>query len=279
MYWLRRRLGGALILPLLVFMAGAFYYPLAYTVGQSVQPTKGVGLTFANYIGFIASREGRGVLGLTLFLALGATLLSLVLSVPLALMLRRRFAGRAVMRFLIMLPIVIPALVGALGLLFLYDRTGWFNYFLVRVLGVVKQPVPIDYTIPGIILFYIWMFFPYSALAIISGLGAIDPALEEAELVMGATPWLVFRRVVLPLLKPSIWAGAVMVFLQCFGAFSVPLIAGGNYQVLSVRIFTVATVFLNWPQASAMAVIMALVQIILVLAYGRFDRSGARGRP
>ena len=48
------------------------------------------------------------------------------------------------------------------------------------VLGVVKQPVPIDYTIPGIILFYVWMFFPYGALAIISGLGAIDPALEEA---------------------------------------------------------------------------------------------------
>lgn len=279
MYWLRRRLGGVLVLPLLVFMAAAFYYPLAYTAAQSVHPRKGVGLTFANYTGFLASREGRGVLLLTLFLALAATLLSLILSVPLALMLRRRFAGRAAMRFLIMLPMVIPALVGALGLLFLYDRTGWFNFFLVRVLGVVKQPLPIDYTIPGIILFYIWMFFPYGALAIISGLGAIDPALEEAGLVMGATPWMVFRRVVLPLLKPSIWAGAVMVFLQCFGAFSVPLIAGGNYQVLSVRIFTVATVFLDWPQASAMAVIMALVQIVLVLAYGGLDRTGSRGRP
>jgi putative spermidine/putrescine transport system permease protein len=279
MYWLRWRLSGVLVLPLLAFMAAAFYYPLAYTVAQSIELKQGPGLTFANYTGFLASREGRDVLLLTLFLALAATLLSLIVSVPLALMLRRRFAGRAAMRFLIMLPMVIPALVGALGLLFLYDRTGWFNFFLVKVLRVVKQPLPIDYTIPGIILFYIWMFFPYGALAIISGLGAIDPALEEAGLVMGAPPWLVFRRVVLPLLKPSIWAGAVMVFLQCFGAFSVPLIAGGNYQVLSVRIFTVATVFLDWPQASAMAVIMALVQIILVLAYGRLDRTGSRRRP
>ena len=47
-----------------------------------------------------------------------------------------------------------------------------------------------------------------------------------------------------------------MVFLQCFGAFSVPLIAGGNYQVLAVKIFAVATVFLDWPLASAMAVVM-----------------------
>ncbi len=276
MYWLRRRLGGGLVLPLLVFLAAAFYYPLAYTVAQSLQPKQGVGVTFANYTGFLGSREGRDVLLLTLFLAFAATVLSLVLSLPLALMLRRRFAGRVAMRFLIMLPMVIPALVGALGLLFLYDRTGWLNFFLVRVLGVLKQPLPIDYTIPGLVLFYVWMFFPYGALAVISGVGAIDPALEEAGQVMGAPPFLVFRRVVLPLLRPSLWAGAVMVFLQCFGAFSVPLIAGGNYQVLAVRIFTVATVFLNWPAASAMAVIMALLQIVLLLAYGRLDRAGSR---
>ncbi len=276
MYSLRRRLGGALVLPLLIFLAAAFYYPLAFTIRQSLQPEKAAGLTLANYTAFLASREGRSVLLLTLFLSLAATVLSLLLSVPLALMLRHRFAGRAALRFLIMLPMVIPALVGALGLLFLYDRTGWFNFFLVRVLGVVKQPVPIDYTIPGIILFYVWMFFPYGALAIISGLGAIDPALEEAGLVLGARPFVVFRQIVLPLLKPSLWAGAVMVFLQCFGAFSVPLIAGGNYQVLSVRIFTVATVFLDWPLGSAMAVVMGLVQIVLVVAYRRLDRTRSR---
>ena len=64
-------------------------------------------------------------------------------------------------RFLMMLPIIIPTLVGALGLLILYDRAGWINFFLVRALHVLKEFVLVDYTIPGLVIFYLWMFFPY----------------------------------------------------------------------------------------------------------------------
>jgi ABC-type Fe3+ transport system permease subunit len=170
-----------------------------------------------------------------------------------------------------MLPITIPALVGALGLLILYDRTGWLNVVLLK-LHVLSEPLAIDYTIPGLILFYVWMFFPYGGLVIMSGLGAIDPAVEEAGLVMGASPMVVFRRVLLPLLRSSPWAGAVMIFLQCFGAFSVPLIAGGNYQPIGVKIYTIANVFLDWPQASAMAAVMGVIQGGLVFLYQSIGR-------
>ena len=79
MYSLRRRLGGALVLPLLIFLAAAFYYPLAFTIRQSLQPKKGAGLTLATIRRSLASREGRSVLLLTLFLSLAATVLSLLL--------------------------------------------------------------------------------------------------------------------------------------------------------------------------------------------------------
>jgi putative spermidine/putrescine transport system permease protein len=218
--WFRRVvMGGLLASPLILFLAAAFYYPLAYTLAESITPTHGEGWTFAHYGTFLGSREGLGVLALTLGLSFAATLLSLVLSLPLALLLRHRFFGRRALQFLMMLPITIPALVGALGLLILYDRTGWINVVLLR-LHLLTQPLVIDYTIPGLILFYVWMFFPYGGLVIMSGLGGIDPALEEAGLVMGARPAVVFRRVLLPLLRGSLWAGAVMIFLQCFGAFS-----------------------------------------------------------
>jgi ABC-type Fe3+ transport system permease subunit len=263
--------GLLLAAPLLVFLAAAFYYPLAYTVVESVTPASGPGWTLANYRNFLASREGLGVLALTLGLASAATILSLLLSLPLALFLRRRFFGRRGLQFLMMLPITIPALVGALGLIILYDRTGWFNVVLLR-LHVIQSPLRIDYTIPGLILFYVWMFFPYGALVVMSGLGAIDPALEEAGGVMGASPAVVFRRVLLPLLRPSLWAGGVMIFLQCFGAFSVPLLAGGDYLPLGVKIYRVANVFLDWPQASAMAVVMGAIQAGLVMAYQRAGR-------
>jgi len=139
-------------------------------------------------------------------------------------------------------------------------------------LHLIGAPLTIDYTISGLILFYVWMFFPYGGLVIVSGLGAIDPALEEAGLVMGATPFTVFRRVLLPLLRGSLWAGAVMIFLQCFGAFSIPLIAGGDHQPLGVRIYRVANVFLDWPLASAMAVVMGAIQAALVIAYQSISR-------
>jgi ABC-type Fe3+ transport system permease subunit len=258
--------GSLLVCPLMLFLAAAFYYPLVYTVAESVTPTAGPGLTLAHYTEFLGSRAGLGVLALTLGLSLAATLLSVLLSLPLALLLRRKFLGRRALQFLMMLPITIPALVGALGLLILYDRTGWINVVLLKW-HVLSEPLAIDYTIPGLILFYVWMFFPYGGLVIMSGLGAIDPALEEAGLVMGASPMVVFRRVMLPLLRSSLWAGAVMIFLQCFGAFSVPLIAGGNYQPIGVKIYTIANVFLDWPQASAMAVVMGIIQGGLVFLY------------
>ena len=163
----------------MLFLAAAFYYPLAYTLAESVTPTVAPAWTFAHYAAFFGSRDGLGVLALTLGLSFAATLLSLVLSLPLALLLRRRFAGRRALQFLMMLPITIPALVGALGLLILYDRTGWLNVVLLKA-HVLSAPLAIDYTIPGLVLFYIWMFFPYGGLVIMSGLGAIDPALEEA---------------------------------------------------------------------------------------------------
>jgi putative spermidine/putrescine transport system permease protein len=263
--------GALLVSPLMLFLAAAFYVPLAYTMAQSVTSESGTGWTLANYTSFLGSREGIGVLALTLWLAFAATVLSILLSLPLALYLRRRFFGRRALQFLMMLPITIPALVGALGLVILYDRTGWLNVVLLK-LHVLSEPLAIDYTIHGLILFYVWMFFPYGALVIMSGLGAIDPALEEAGSVMGASPFVVFRRVVLPLLRGSLWAGAIMIFLQCFGAFSVPLLAGGDHQPIGVTIYRVANVFLDWPRASAMAVVMGIIQGTLVIAYQRSSR-------
>src|SRR5690348_12711637 len=265
-------IGGLLVSPLLLYLAAAFYYPLAYTIDTSLAPKAGAGWTLDNYVAFLGSRDGLGVLALTLWLAFAATLFSILLSLPLALFLRRQFFGRRALQFLMMLPITIPALVGALGLVILYDRTGWLNVILLK-LHLLSEPLAIDYTIHGLILFYVWMFFPYGALVIMSGLGAIDPALEEAGAVMGASPFMVFRRVMLPLLRGSLWAGGVMIFLQCFGAFSVPLLAGGDHQPIGVKIYRVANVFLDWPQASAMAVVMGIIQAGLVIAYQRAGRA------
>lgn len=263
--------GWLLVLPLLTFLLVVFFYPMSTTVVASLESSHGAGLSLAQYAHLIGSGSERGVMGLTFLLSVSSTLLAVALSVPLALVLRRKFTGRSLLEVLMLIPAVVPGLVGALGLLFLYGQAGWFNILLVQVLHIAAQPVHINYTVAGMVVFYVWMFFPYGGLVILSGLQSIDPGVQEASTVMGATGFQTFRRVLLPLLRPSLWSGSILVFLQAFGAFSIPLIAGGNYQPLAVRIYTVATVFLKWHEASAMAVIMGLIQVLVLIVYGRLQ--------
>jgi ABC-type Fe3+ transport system permease subunit len=104
-------------------------------------------------------------------------------------------------------------------------------------------------------------------------LEGLDPAIEEAADVAGANRWQVLRHVVIPLIMPGILAGSVLTFMMAFGAFSIPLIAGGNYRPLSVEIyrqinFTPA----RWSAASARAMIMALLQVAFLTIYMRILR-------
>jgi ABC-type Fe3+ transport system permease subunit len=125
-------------------------------------------------------------------------------------------------------------------------------------------------------LFYTWLYFPFTAITTLSTLEALDPAIEEAAQVSGATQWQVLRHVVIPLIMPGILAGSVLTFMAAFGAFSIPLIAGGNYRPLSVEIyrqidFTPA----RWSAASARAMIMAMLQVAFLTIYMRILRRPA----
>ena len=124
------------------------------------------------------------------------------------------------------------------------------------------MPLQINYTVPGLILFYLWLYFPYTFLTTMSTLEALDPGIEEAAQVSGANRWQVLRHIVLPLIAPGILSGSVLTFMSAFGAFSIPLVAGGDYRPLSVEIYKQIQLFIpaRWSQASAMAVIMGILK-------------------
>ena len=159
-------------------------------------------------------------------LALAATVGSIVLSVPLSLVLREKWRGHRFFRLVILVPLVVPGLIGALGLLLFWGPRGWFNLFLLRWVPGIGHPVPVDYTLHGLVLFYVWLYFPYTCVTTLSSLESLDRGIEEAGEVAGASRWQVLRHVVLPLIRPGILAGSVLTFMAAFGAFSVPLIAG-----------------------------------------------------
>ena len=209
---------------------------------------------------------------LTFGLALAATILSVLVSVPVALALRRKLPGHRAFRVVVLIPLVVPGLIGALGLLIFWGPRGWFNLFLTQILFL--RPLVLTYTLPGLVLFYLWLYFPYTCVTTLAALEGLDPAIEEAGEVVGASRWQILRHVLLPLATPGILAGSVLTFMAAFGAFSVPLVAGGNYRPLAVEIYKQISVPIppHWSGASAIAVIMGTVQVSFLALYMRSAR-------
>lgn len=270
-----------LLLPALLGFFGLFFYPLLLTAVLSFRPEgEAVGWTLRNYAMFLGDPSGQATMLLTFGLAIGATAASVLLSVPLALVLREKVRGHRFFRLVILVPLVVPGLIGALGLLIFWGPRGWFNLFLTQVVPFVERPVGVDYTIHGLILFYVWLYFPYTCVTTLSALESLDRSIEEAGEVVGANRWQVLRYVVLPLIKPGILAGSVLTFMAAFGAFSVPLIAGGNYRPLAVEIYKEIAVPIpaHWSAASAIAVVMGTMQVISLSLYMRFVRRAGGSR-
>jgi putative spermidine/putrescine transport system permease protein len=263
--------------PGLAAFFGLFFYPMMVTVLRSLRPEgEQVGWTLEHYTNFLIEPRARDVIVLTFVLSIGATLCSILLSIGLSLVLRQKPRGNRFFRLTVLVPRVVPGLIGALGLLLLFGSRGWVNLSLMQLVPFVDEPVGINYTIPGLIIFYTWLYFPFTAVTTLSTLESLDPAIEEAASVSGANRWQVLRHIVIPLIRPGILAGSVLTFMAAFGAFSIPLIAGGNYRPLSVEIyrqinFTPA----RWSAASARAMIMAFLQVAFLTFYMRILRRPA----
>ena len=195
-------------------------------------------------------------------------------------MLRDKLWGHRFFRLVLLVPLVVPGLIGALGLLLFWGPRGWFNLFLLRFVPGIDRPVPVSYTLHGLVLFYVWLYFPYTCVTTLSVLESLDRSVEEAGEVAGASRWQVLRYVVLPLIKPGVLAGSVLTFMAAFGAFSVPLIAGGDYRPLAVEIYKRISVPIpaHWSAASAIAVLMGVLQVVFLSAYMRTVRRLGRRR-
>ena len=255
-----------------------FLYPILITVWTSLSPEdKSGSLTLAHYIKFLTKSDGLQTIGLTFFLAISATIFSILLSLPLILILRERIRGNRFFRLLILAPLMVPALISALGLYLFWDKWGWFNLFLTRFIPFIEEPLRFNFTIHGLILFYTWLFFPYTCLTSLSAIESIDRGVEEAASVSGANRWQVFRYILFPLTLPGIIAGSVITFILSFGALSIPLILAGDYRsyIIAAKIYTYAAVFRKWESACAMAVIMAAIQIVFLSVYMRISRREA----
>jgi spermidine/putrescine transport system permease protein len=197
-------------------------------------------------------------------MALAATALCLLLAFPAALFISRASRHKNLYLQLVMLPFWTSFLVRTYAWLFLLRDTGLINTALLR-LGIIHVPLPLLYNDGAVLLGLVYGYLPFMVLPIYATLERLDPALVEAAADLGARPLATVFRVVLPLAKPGIVAGAVLVFIPCLGAYLTPDLLGGGRSVLVGNLvqnqFTTAR---DWPFGAAVSILlMALVTLLV----------------
>jgi spermidine/putrescine transport system permease protein len=201
-----------------------------------------------------------------------ATAGCLLLGFPLALFISRSGRRKNLFLALVILPFWTSFLVRTYAWMFLLRDTGLVNTVL-QSLGWIAAPLPLLYNDGAVIVGLIYGYLPFMVLPIYATLERLDPGLVEAAADLGASPWVTLRRVILPLCKPGILAGTVLVFIPCLGAYLTPdLLGGGTSVMIGNLIQNQFTNARDWPFGSAVSLaLMALVMGIL-LAFLRRQR-------
>lgn len=220
---MKHRWGGTVLLAIVTgFLLVFLVYPLVLVLVQSVYFNKTFTLSF---LASVWTNTGlrAGVVN-SLLVGLYSTLASTVVALPLAwLFVRYRFPGRALLNGLMLVPMVMPPFVGAIGLKQIFARCGSLNLILEH-LGLPMVDWFGGGGMLGVIILEVLHLYPIMYLNVAAALANVDPAMEEAAANLGASQWTVFRRVTFPLMTPGYFAGAVIVFIWAFTDPGAPLI-------------------------------------------------------
>jgi molybdate transport system permease protein len=219
----------------------------------------------------LLSEGSLAALALSLQTSAVSTLVVLLLGVPIALVLARRsFPGQRFARTLVLIPLVLPPVVGGLALLFTFGRQGLFGAQL-ELLGV-----RIAFTTAAVVLAQVFVSLPFLVVALEASLRSAGTDLERTAATLGARPGTVLRRVTLPLAAPSIAAGALLAFARALGEFGATLTFAGSLQgvtrTLPLEIYLQREVDPDAALALS-AVLIAVALAVLLVTAGSLRRA------
>ena len=271
---LKERLRFWFLLPAWVWLSFLFFAPLAIVCAYSLL-TRGVygGVelpwTLESYQRMMDPLYAI-ILVRSIGLAAAATAICLVLALPLALFISRSTRRKNLYLHLVMLPFWTSFLVRTYAWMFLLRDTGLVNTTLIG-LGLLREPLPLLYNDGAVLLGLVYGFLPFMVLPLYATLERMDPALLEAAADLGARPWAAFFRVIVPLAKPGIWAGAALVFIPCLGAYLTPdLLGGGKSVMIGTLVQNQFTTARDWPFGSAFSLVLILLTVLaLAIFYWR----------
>lgn len=281
--WLRRYdlnpATGAVLISLWLFFLAFMIYPLGHVFANAFFTPDGFSLAFIRLM--FSSPNYTIILANSVNLGLAVTLFATLLSLPLAFFLvRYNFPGKGLLNGLILVPIVLPPFVGAIGMRQLLARFGSVNLLLLQ-LGIIDQPI--DWlgggSFWGVVILESLHLYPILYLNLAAALANVDPSLEEAARNLGANGFKLFRTVTFPLVLPGYFAGAIIVFIWAFTDLGTPLVF--EYRdVIAVQIFNMVTDLHQNPMGYAFVVVVIALTLFFfylskrILGGGNYEMLG-----
>lgn len=229
----------AVILIIVDFMLVFQVLPMVYLIIKAFFPEGS--FTFEVFQRLYTYQMNLGALKNTLIAATVTMVLGTLIAFPLAWLVgRTNLFGKKFFRSLFVLTYMVPPYVGAMAWLRLLNpNVGTMNQFFRMIFGLGDTPGPLNiYTLGGLIWVLTTFYYPYAFITISRAMEKMDPSLEEASRISGASPLLTVFRVTLPMMTPSLIAGALLVFVAAMSCYGIPSIIGapGKVHTVTTRI-------------------------------------------
>jgi putative spermidine/putrescine transport system permease protein len=221
------------------------------------------GFSLANYLAFFSDQYQYKTVGITFRLAVPNTVVVVACSLLLAYNMRRGIWLERSVTTILVLPISLGVILLSQGILGFYGGKGWFNQMLLGV-GLLEEPLELTHNFTGVMLSLFMQQFPFCFLMLLGYISGIDPSIENSARTLGANPWTVFRRIMLPLIAPGLAIAFALVFVMSFATFPSAILLGqpsGATRTIAIAAYAQAFEQFDMPYASAIAVIMGLFQL------------------
>jgi len=229
--------------------------------------------TIENYIR-LADPLYLSILWRTIFYSFIATAVCLLAGFPLAWFISRSGRRKGMFLALVIVPFWTSFLVRTYAWMFLLRDTGLINSTL-QWFGLIHDPLPLLYNPFAVIIGLVYGYLPFMILPIYATLEKLDPALLEASADLGARPMTTMFQVVIPLAKPGMIAGGVLVFISCLGAYLTPdLLGGGKTIMIGNLVQNQFTAARDWPFGAALSLLLMAVVMSMLMPVLRREKDG-----
>lgn len=252
------------LIPMVMTLLLSFY---SYDMNQGVV----TGFKLANYAEVVQDSYFHKIFLRTLWMSLLVTFFCAILGAPEAYILHRMGKPwKSICMLAILGPLLVSVVVRTLGWAILIGSKGIINQTLLAI-GIIDAPIKIMFTTTGVVIALIHVLIPFMVLSVWASLQKLDPQVESAGESLGASPFTVMRKIVIPQIMPGILSGSMIVFALTASAFATPSILGGRrLKVVATTVYDEFLGTLNWPLGAAIAVLLLIANVIIITSFNKF---------